>query len=119
MLAVRCDAARAGYRAGPGSLAAGSRYGYSIPIIQLRGDSMATGKSAAHKRRASPRASSGRKKTLRLDQDLLDRARQALGVRTETDAVTQALEAVVRRQQQVNGIRLLASMGPIDPARID
>jgi hypothetical protein len=38
---------------------------------------MATRKSAARKRRASPRASSGRKKTLRRDQDLLDRARQA------------------------------------------
>ena len=79
----------------------------------------AAGKSAARKRRALPRASSGRKKTLRLDQELLDRARQALGVRTETDAVTQALEAVVRRQQQVEGIRLLASLGPIDAARID
>ena len=80
---------------------------------------MATRKPAARERRASPRPSSGRKKTLRLDQGLLDRARQALGVRTETDAVTQALEAVVRRQQQVEGIRLLASLGPIDSARID
>ncbi|MGH7527470.1 MAG: type II toxin-antitoxin system VapB family antitoxin [Gemmatimonadales bacterium] len=80
---------------------------------------MATRKPAARKRRASPRQSGGRKKTLRLDQELLDRARQALGVRTETDAVTQALEAVVRRQQQVEGIRLLASLGPIDAARID
>jgi len=26
---------------------------------------------------------------------------------------------VVRRQQQVEGIRLLASLGPIDAARID
>jgi len=88
-------------------------------IIQLRGGSMATRKSAARKRRASPPVGSGRKKTLRLDQGLLDRARQALGVRTETDAVTRALEAVVRRQQQVEGIRLLASLGPIDAARID
>jgi Arc/MetJ family transcription regulator len=56
---------------------------------------------------------------LRLDQELLDRARQALGVRTETDAVTQALEAVVRRQQQIEGVRLLASLGPIDSTRID
>ncbi len=79
---------------------------------------MSTRKPAARKRPASP-LSGGRKKTLRLDQELLDRARQALGVRTETDAVTQALEAVVRRQQQVEGIRLLASLGPIDAARID
>jgi len=80
---------------------------------------MATRKSTSRKHRAQPRQSGGRKKTLRLDQELLDRARQALGVRTETDAVTQALEAVVRRQQQVEGIRLLASLGPIDAARID
>jgi Arc/MetJ family transcription regulator len=80
---------------------------------------MATRKPTGRKRRTSPRPSGGRKKTLRLDQELLDRARQALGVRTETDAVTQALEAVVRRQQQVEGIRLLASLGPIDRSRID
>lgn len=80
---------------------------------------MASSKSAARKRQRLPRAGSGRKKTLRLDQDLLDRARQALGVRTETDAVTQALEAVVRRQQQVEGLRLLATLGPIDARRID
>ncbi len=80
---------------------------------------MAIRKTTARKRRDPPRSSGGRKKTLRLDQELLDRARQALGVRTETDAVTQALEAVVRRQQQVEGIRLLASLGPIDSARID
>lgn len=80
---------------------------------------MATRKAAPRKRRTPPQPSGGRKKTLRLDQELLDRARQALGVRTETDAVTQALEAVVRRQQQVEGIRLLASLGPIDSARID
>ncbi|MGH7628693.1 MAG: type II toxin-antitoxin system VapB family antitoxin [Gemmatimonadales bacterium] len=80
---------------------------------------MATRKASARKRRASPRPGHGRKKTLRLDQELLDRARQALGVRTETDAVTRALEAVVRRQQQVEGIRLLASLGPINAARID
>jgi hypothetical protein len=60
----------------------------------------------------------GRKKTLRLDQDLLDRARQALGARTETDAVTRALESIVRREQQVQGIRALAALGPIDMARI-
>jgi Arc/MetJ family transcription regulator len=60
-----------------------------------------------------------RKKTLVLDQGLLDRARQALGVRTETDAVTQALEAVVRREHQIQGVRALAALGPIDSSRID
>lgn len=80
---------------------------------------MATRKPSTRKPRPSPRPERSRKKTLRLDQELLDRARQALGVRTETDAVTRALEAVVRRQQQVEGVRLLASLGPIDLSRIN
>ena len=66
----------------------------------------------------SPR-STGRKKTLLLDQTLLDKARQALGARTETETVTQALETVVRRGQQVVGLRGLAALGPIDAGRID
>ncbi len=65
------------------------------------------------------RPSAGRKKTLLLDQTLLDRARQALGARTETETVTQALETVVRRGQQVAGLRSLAALGPIDARRID
>lgn len=67
----------------------------------------------------APRHPSARKKTLRLDQDLLDQARRALGARTETDAVTQALEAVVRRERQAQGIRALGSLGPIDITRIE
>ena len=75
-----------------------------------------------HRRKTVPPRSgqtSSRKKTLLLDQNLLDRARLALGARTETDTVTQALEAVVRREQQVQGIRALAALGPVDAARID
>jgi hypothetical protein len=64
------------------------------------------------------RPARGRKKTLRLDRQLLDRARQALGARTEADAVTRALEAVVRREQQVLGLRALAALSPIDASRI-
>jgi hypothetical protein len=65
-----------------------------------------------------PRRSTGRKKTLLLNQELLDRARRALGARTETDTVTQALETVVQRGEQIAGLRRLASLGPVDPARI-
>ncbi len=65
------------------------------------------------------RRNSRRKKTLLLDQELLDRARRALGARTETETVTDALEAVVRREAQVRGLRELAALGPIDPTRID
>jgi len=61
----------------------------------------------------------GRKKTMRLDQALLESARRALGVRTETDAVTGALEAVVRRERQVHGLHRLAELGPPDSKRID
>ncbi len=63
--------------------------------------------------------SGGRKKTLVLNQDLLDRARQALGARTETDTVTQALETVVEREMQARGVAALAELGPIDASRID
>jgi hypothetical protein len=59
------------------------------------------------------------KKTLNLDQALLDRARQTLGARTETDTITQALEAVVRRGHQIQGLRALAELGPIDSSRIE
>ena len=45
----------------------------------------------------------GRKKTLRLDQNLLDRARQALGARTETDAVTRAARVAGDNRHQVQG----------------
>ena len=65
-----------------------------------------------------PRYRSGRKKTLRIDQGLLDRARQALGVRTETAAVTRALEAVLQREQQIQGLNALAALGPIDARQI-
>jgi hypothetical protein len=67
----------------------------------------------------TPADPQSRKKTLRLDQTLLDRARRALGARTETDAVTRALEAVVRREQQVQGLRVLVEVGPPESKRID
>ena len=72
---------------------------------------------AAGRQRRHPRTGAA-KKTLNLDQALLDRARQTLGARTETDTVTQALESVVRRGQQIDGLRALATLGPIDRARI-
>ena len=58
------------------------------------------------------------KKTVRLDQNLLDEARRALGARTETEVITHALEAVVQRERQAEGLRTLASFGPIDERRI-
>ena len=78
---------------------------------------MTTGKPSG--RVAAQRRGRERKKTLLLDQALLDGARKALGVRTETEAVSRALEAVLRRSRQVEGIRALATGGPIDPTRVD
>ena len=71
------------------------------------------------RRQASAAPASIRKKTLMLDQDLLDRARQALGARTETETVMQALEGVVQREAQIQGLRRLAALGPIDASRIE
>jgi len=71
------------------------------------------------RRRAAPPAADRRKKKKLLDQRLLDRARRALGASTDTDAVTQALELVVQRQKQVEGILQLGRFGPIDPSLID
>ena len=80
---------------------------------------MPPSKTKAAGRRRGARQGQPSKKTLNLDQELLDRARQTLGARTETDTITQALEAVVRRGAQIQGLRALAALGPIDSARID
>lgn len=59
------------------------------------------------------------KKTLLLDQQLLDEARLALGVRTETEAVHRALELVARRERQIAGFREFLKLGPLDASRIE
>ncbi len=82
--------------------------------VKRKGKTAAVSESAVSRFHAS-----GSKKTLRLDQDLLDRARRALGLRTETDTVTQALEAVVRRDEQIQGIRRLTRLESFHPERID
>lgn len=71
------------------------------------------------KRPATRATTDRRKKTLLLDQTLLDRARRALGAATETETVAQALKLVVRRQKQLDGIMQLGKFGPIDPDLID
>lgn len=65
------------------------------------------------------RVERSQKKTLNLDQALLEEARVALGARTETDAVHRALEAVVRRSRQEAGLREFLKLGPLlDASRI-
>lgn len=80
---------------------------------------MSSGKTKPTARPSRARRGQPSKKTLNLDQALLDRARRTLGARTETDTITQALELVVRRGEQIQGLRALAALGPIDSNRID
>jgi Arc/MetJ family transcription regulator len=51
------------------------------------------------------------RKTLDLDQHLLDQARRTLGAATETDTVRIALERVVRNKRIADGIRSLGGIG--------
>lgn len=53
------------------------------------------------------------RKNMRLNQDVLDRARKVLGTRTETETVEQALQLVAFRQEVVDGIRSIAGTGAI------
>jgi hypothetical protein len=50
---------------------------------------------------------------------LLDEARRALGVTSDAAAIRAALEAVVVRERQAQGILRLAGLGPVDASRID
>lgn len=57
-----------------------------------------------------------RRKNLNIDQRKLDRARQLLGVPTETEAVDRALALVLLRQELVEGVRRIAGTGGVDNA---
>lgn len=59
-----------------------------------------------------------RRKTLDLDQQLLDEARTALGATTETETVRLALERVVENRSIAEGIRRLAGKRLFDRRRI-
>lgn len=78
---------------------------------------MPSNKSKSPRRPRGDAQGRPRRKTLNLDQALLDQARRTLGARTESETVTRALEAVLRRGQQIQGLRELAELGPIEDAR--
>lgn len=59
------------------------------------------------------RPSSVVRKNLRIDQAKLDRAKEILGVRTETEAVEQALDLVAFRLEVIEGVRRMAGSGGI------
>lgn len=69
-------------------------------------------------RRSSLVPARGRK-NMRLDQALLDSAKRALGTKSETEAVTLALQRVVNNARVAAGLRALGGTGGIDPSRID
>jgi hypothetical protein len=57
-----------------------------------------------------------RRKNLNIDQKKLNQVRSLLGVRTETEAVDQALDLVLFRQELVRGIRRIAGSGGVENA---
>ena len=55
-----------------------------------------------------------RRKNLNIDQAKLDQAVSILGARSETDAIDQALDLVLFRDELVDGIRSLAGTGGVE-----
>ncbi|CAN5598174.1 hypothetical protein BH24GEM3_BH24GEM3_02990 [soil metagenome] len=54
------------------------------------------------------------RKNMRLDQNKLTRAKQLLGVRTETEAIDQLLENFLLRREIMAGIERLRELGVYD-----
>ena len=61
--------------------------------------------------RVKPPRPSIRRKNLNVDQDKLDRAVELLGARSETDAIDQALDLLLFREELVTGVRRIAGTG--------
>lgn len=55
-----------------------------------------------------------RRKNLNIDQAKLDRVRELLGADTETDAVDQALSALLLREELIAGVRGIAGSGGVE-----
>jgi len=70
--------------------------------------------SGAHKRSSNRRAGWVRK-NVAMDQRKLDVARRALGVRTETEAIDQALDLVAFREELARGFEAVRRAGGVDP----
>jgi len=60
------------------------------------------------------RTSRVRRKNLNIDQAKLDRVKEALGAKTETEAVDQALSVVLFREEILEGIRSMAGTGGVE-----
>lgn len=55
-----------------------------------------------------------RRKNLNIDQDKLDRVVELLGVSTETEAVDQALEMLLFREELIAGVDRIAGTGGVE-----
>ncbi|MEX2049542.1 MAG: hypothetical protein WEB90_08195 [Gemmatimonadota bacterium] len=51
---------------------------------------------------------------MNIDQAKLDRVRELLGARTETDAIDAALSALLLREELIAGVRGIAGTGGIE-----
>lgn len=54
-----------------------------------------------------------RRKNFRLDQRKLNRAREILGARTETETIEQALDLIVFQREVRDGLRRVAGTGGV------
>ncbi len=73
--------------------------------------------STAKIRRTSSQAGARphiRRKNLNVDQDKLDRVVELLGVSTETEAVDQALEMLLFREELIAGVERIAGTGGVE-----
>ena len=55
-----------------------------------------------------------RRKNLNIDQAKLDRVRELLGASTETEAVDQALSALLLQEEMIAGVRRVAGSGGVE-----
>lgn len=55
-----------------------------------------------------------RRKNMNIDQAKLDRVRELLGIDTETEAVDQALSALILREELIAGVRSVAGTGGVE-----
>ena len=65
-------------------------------------------------RRVRGRRTGWVRKNVAMDQRKLDHARRALGVRTETEAIDQALDLVAFREELVRGFTAVRRSGGVD-----
>ena len=65
-------------------------------------------------RRSATKKPDIRRKNLNIDQGKLDRAVEILGARSETDAIDQALDLLVFREELLAGIDRIAGKGGVE-----